>query len=134
MARIQLLPQTTLAAAATTTGTAKANKGRTYLAAQVKLVVAGGGTTCKVWIQTSLDGGTTWIDIMSIALTTATATRANAVTAYIAPGSPPITPAEAALADNTTVNGIIGDKLRAKVITTGTYTGASHVTVDVIAV
>lgn len=87
------------------------------------ITVAGGGTTAKAWVQTSFDGGTTWMDIANFAFTTSTATRLfhltpAAVTSIATPG-------DAALADNTAVNGFIGDRLRVKLTTTGTYTGAS---------
>lgn len=82
-----------------------------------------GGTDAKAWVQTSLDGGSTWVDIASFAFTTADAKRmynltAIAVTAIATPG-------DGALADNTSVNGFLGALYRVKVTTTGTYAGAT---------
>jgi hypothetical protein len=94
------------------------------------ITVAGGGTTAKAWVQTTLDGGSTWVDIASFAFTTSTATRmyhltAAAVTAIATPG-------DAALADNTSVNGFLGSDVRVKLTTTGTYTGASSFVINAI--
>lgn len=97
---------------------------------QVKLVVAGGGGTAKAYIQTSLDGGATWFDVACVALTTATATRVGCVRLYVATAGPIATPADGALTDNTILDGIMGDRVRCKLITAGTaYSGASSVAV-----
>lgn len=123
---------------ATTIGAAVANQvsatmmigGARYLTAQAKFLYGAGGTTVKAWLQTSLDGGTTWIDIMSFAFTTAAATKVSAVTANIALAAA-VTPGDAALADNTILTGLLGDRVRIKYTTTGTYTGATSLAVDV---
>lgn len=90
-------------------------------------VRAGGGTTAKAWVQTSFDGGTTWMDIANFAFATTTAVRAyhltNAAVTSIA------TPADGTTADNTAVDGFLGPIYRVKLTTTGTYTGASSLTV-----
>lgn len=92
--------------------------------------VAGGGTTAKAWVQTSLDGGTTWMDIASFAFTTSTATRAYHLTAAAVTSI--ATPTDGTLADNTAVNGFLGDRFRVKLTTTGTYTGASSLVINAI--
>lgn len=86
-------------------------------------VRAGGGTTAQAWVQTSLDGGASWMDIANFAFTTTSANRAynlddTAVTAIA-------TPTDGSLTDNTCVNGHLGALYRVKVTTVGTYTGAS---------
>lgn len=76
-----------------------------------------GGSTANVAVQTSLDGGTTWFDIAYFAFTTSSATKyvnlagltAKGVTSY------------AALAGDGVNEGLIGDRLRAVITTTGTY-------------
>src|SRR5688572_33372293 len=87
------------------------------------LVVAGGGTTAKAWVQTSLDGGLTWADIANFAFTTSSAKRAynltNVAVTSIA------TPTDGTLTDNTAVDGLLGTHFRVKLTTTGTYTGAT---------
>ncbi len=134
MAKIPLLAQTTVAAATTTTGSSKTNRGRTALMVQSTFVYAAGGTTCKVFVQTSFDGGTSWVDIISHAFTTASGVKNSTVTTYIAPASQAFTPTDGTLTDNTIIQGTIGDLLRAKVISTGTYTGTTHITVNAITV
>ena len=93
------------------------------LTLQAIITVAGGGTTAKAWVQTSFDGGVTWVDIANFAFTTATATRLYHLTPVAV--TTIATPTDGTLADNTAVNGLIGDRLRVKLTTTGTYTGAS---------
>src|SRR3990167_8751690 len=93
------------------------------LALQAVFVYGSGGTTATAWVQTSLDGGTTWFDIANFAFTTTTANRmynltAAAVTAIA-------TPTDGTLGDNTSLNGFLGAQFRVKLTTTGTYTGAS---------
>jgi hypothetical protein len=95
------------------------------------ITVAGGGTTAKAWVQTSIDGGSTWMDIANFAFTTSTATRAYHLTA--AAVTSVATPGDAALADNTAVNGFLGNVVRVKLTTTGTYTGASSFVITAIA-
>jgi hypothetical protein len=106
--------------------------GVTSLSAQGTFLYGAGGTTCKAWLQTSLDGGATWIDIANFAYTTAAArtvhsVKTNTVVAanYVA--------TDGTLADNTIKDGILGDRIRVKVTTTGTYSGASSVSVTAIA-
>lgn len=100
------------------------------LTLQAVLTVAGGGTTATAWVQTSLDGGTTWMDIANIALTTSTATRTYHLTAAAVTSI--ATPTDGSLASNTSVNGFLGDRFRVKLTTTGTYTGASSFVITAI--
>ncbi len=86
-------------------------------------VWSAGGTTAKAWVQTSLDGGTSWADIASFAATTASKTRVYHLTAVAV--SSIATPTDGSLADDTAVNGVLGTMFRVKVTTTGTYTGAT---------
>lgn len=101
------------------------------LTLQGVITVAGGGTTAKAWVQTSLDGGSTWIDIANFAFTTSTATRVYHLTAAAVTSI--ATPSDGTLADNTAVNGILGDRFRVKLTTTGTYTGASSFVITALA-
>ncbi len=88
-----------------------------------------GGTSCKVYIQTSLDGGTTWFDIAQHAFTTASANKVSAITTNIAPASQAFTPSDAALTDNTIIQGVLGDRYRLKIVSVGTYAGSTTVKV-----
>jgi hypothetical protein len=82
-----------------------------------------GGTTVKAWVQTSLDGGLSWIDIASFAFTTTAGKRAYHLTGAAVTSI--ATPSDGSLSDNTAVNGLLGAQLRVKVTTTGTYAGAT---------
>lgn len=104
-------------------------QGMWYLSAQAIFLYGAGGTTCKTWVQTSLDGGVTWIDVISMAFTTAALTKVASVNTAITVGAAPIAPADGTLADNTLVQGVLGDRIRVKLLTTGTYTGATSIAV-----
>jgi len=105
--------------------------GMGYMVAQAKFVYGSGGTSCKAYVQTSLDSGVTWVDIASFAFLLATATKVSAVTMQVALGAA-VTPTDGTLADNTIVNGLLGDRLRIKYVVTGTYAG-STLEVDILA-
>jgi hypothetical protein len=92
-----------------------------------------GGTTAKAWLQTSLDNGATWVDVISHAFTTADLTRVSSIYGDVAPASQAFAPSDGALADNTVINGVLGDRFRVKVITTGTYAGSTTLNVYVTA-
>ncbi len=86
-----------------------------------------GGTNCTAYLQTSLDGGSTWIDVVCFQATTAAMSRVyNLTNVAVTTGA---TPGDAALTANTAVNGIIGPIWRVKVTTTGTYSGATSLRV-----
>ncbi len=104
--------------------------GMKELSVEANFVYGSDGTTVKVWIQTSLDGGANWIDIMSFAFTTTSLRKIHTVVmpAVVATRTN-VTPGDAALTDNTILDGILGDRIRAKVTTTGTY--ATSTTLDV---
>lgn len=102
------------------------------VALQVKLTVTGGGGTAKVYLQTTLDGGVTWTDIACVALTTVTARRVSSVKNSIATGAS-VTPTDGTMTDNTILDGIFGDSLRAKLVTAGTaYSADSRIEAAVV--
>lgn len=105
--------------------------GMSYMAVQAALTMGLGGTSCSVYVQTSLDGGVTWIDIASFAFATTTATKVSAVNTQTALAAN-ITPTDGTLTPNTIVNGLLGDRLRVKYVVVGTYTGAT-IDVDILA-
>lgn len=133
MPAVTLISAQTIAAAATTTGTDFAITNAKYVTVQSKFLYGAGGTTAKVFVQTTLDGGATWVDIVSHAFTTAAGTKVSSVTSDVAPASQGLTPGDGALTDNTIIQGVIGSRIRAKVVTTGTYSGATSIDVRVVA-
>lgn len=111
--------------AATAVDVGDAPLGIKGLTLQATITVAGGGGAAKAYVQTSLDGGTTWIDIACFAFTTSTAKKVVNLRAETAVTTA-VTPVDGALTDNTVVSGILGTKFRTKYVTSGTvYTGAS---------
>lgn len=127
-----LLPSTTITTAAANvvpaasviTGLA----GMTYAAVQAKFTYGSGGTSAKFYVQTTLDGGATWFDVMCFAFATTTATKASAVKTSIATAAA-VTPGSAALTDNTILDGILGDQLRLLYTTVGTYAGGTTIAI-----
>lgn len=130
---VNLIATKTLAAAETIIGDPVAIPfGTRLLSFEVKLVVAGGGTSTKVYFQTTLDGGATWIDIACLAFTTSTSSKVSAVKANVAV-TPNTTPTDGTMTDNQILDGLIGDRIRARAAVVGTYTGASSLTVVAVA-
>lgn len=116
-------------AGASTQSTPAANapvnlQGLTALSCQVRFNYGAGGTKTNVYIQTSIDQGQSFFDIANIAFTTSGGVETinlsglNGVTT-------PTPPVNLALADNTTFNGPMGDRLQAVVVSTGTYSGST---------
>lgn len=119
----------TVTTAATQTGDAVTGlAGLTAVSLQARLAYGSGGTKITVYIQTSLDQGTTWIDIACITFTTAGATKVVNLSG-LTPKTTEITPTDGALADDTALDGVLGDRLRAKVVSTGTYAGSTVLSV-----
>ena len=127
---VKLLEIATLADAQTVVGDEVLLPNRVRaIGLQANFVRAGGGTTCKVYLQTSLDGGTTWFDIACFAFATTSLRKLSSIKHDIAT-TPNSTASDAALTDNTVLDGIIGDRIRIKAAVVGTYTGASSLSVS----
>lgn len=109
----------TTAATVTTTPTTLLS-GMKYLVAEAQFVYGSGGSSLKAYVQTSLDQGVTWIDVMSFAFTTATASKVSAVSSTVALAAA-VTPTDGSLTDNTILNGLLGDQVRVKYVSLGTY-------------
>lgn len=128
---IALLPLTTITTAVTgTTGTVFADlEAITYLGVNGVFVYGSDGTTAKFWVQTSFDQGTTWTDIVCFSVTTTSVTKFHVVKAGIAVGANQSIQ-DAALAANSILDGVFGDRLRIKYTTTGTYAGTTTMKID----
>lgn len=90
-----------------------------------------GGTSVDVWVQSSLDGGTTWCDIANFHFTTSSARKVFNLSS-LTPVTTQATPTDGTLTANTAVDGLIGGKLRVKVTTVGTYAGNTTLAIDAI--
>ena len=95
---------------------------------QGRFVYGSGGTACKLYWQTSFDQGTTWLDVACMTFGTANETDLVNVSG-LTPKTSVVTPTDGALADDTVVDGLLGDRLRAKVVSTGTYATSTTVSV-----
>jgi hypothetical protein len=104
--------------------------GASVIMTQAAFVRGGGGTTCDVFIQTSVDNGTSWIDVMQFAFATTTVTKISGVRPYIALAAN-VTPSDGGLSDNTILDGCLGDRLRVKTVVVGTYSSTSTLDVDI---
>jgi hypothetical protein len=102
-----------------------------YLVVEAQLVYGSGGTTIDVYVQTSVDGGASWIDVMNFHMTTASFAKASAVVATTALAAGAAV-TDGSLASGTILSGLIGDRVRTKTVIVGTY-AASTLRVDGIA-
>jgi hypothetical protein len=130
---VTLLPVTTIGAAGTylAPDVVRVPFGTKAAAIESAFIRAAGGTSCKVFLQTSFDNGATWVDIAQHAFLTTTASKVSAVRLDIALAGG-YTPTDGTLADDTIKDGLLGDRLRVKFIVAGTYTGASSVASTVV--
>ncbi len=93
---------------------------------QANFAYSAGGTSLKVDVETSLDQGSTWLPICRFAFTTASAEKVMTVSG-LTPRLAAATPAT--LSDDTCLDGTLGDRLRSRVTSVGTYTGATIISV-----
>lgn len=93
---------------------------------QANFTYGSGGTTVRLMIETSLDQGTTWIEVWRALFGTASEENVINLSA-LTPKTSPVTPA--ALSDDTCLDGIFGPRWRAKITSTGTYAGNTSLAV-----
>jgi len=89
------------------------------------------GTDAKFWIQTSMDGGTTYHDIANFAFTTSSLDKIASINNLVVHTHKTVT--DVSLADNSIDNGVLGDKIRVKYTTTGTYAGSTKIKITAVA-
>ena len=92
-------------------------------AAQLRFTGGSGGTSVKAYLQTSLDQGTTAVDIACVVFAT-TAEVAALNFSALTPKLTQVIPTDGALADDTAIDGILGDRFRLKYVVTGAYSGS----------
>lgn len=100
------------------------------LTIQCNFTYGSGGTTADAWVQTSVDGGQTWIDVANFHFTTSSL-RAIYNLSATTPITTQYTATDGTLAANTAKDGILGTLIRVKDTTTGTYAGGTTLSVDV---
>lgn len=100
--------------------------GMTAATLSARLAYGSGGTTAYAIIETSLDQGVTWFEIARFDFATSGAQKAMTVSGL----TPRLAPLSAgALSADTAVDGTLGDRLRARVVSTGTYAGSTVLSV-----
>lgn len=110
-------------AAATTICTAITGlTGMQSLTVSLRFAYGSGGTNVKAYLQTSLDGGNRFVDIACVKFEVASEEAILNFSA-LTPKLTQVTPTDGAIADDTAIDGVLGDRVRLKVISTGTYAG-----------
>jgi hypothetical protein len=102
------------------------------LAIQANFTYGSGGTSVDVYVQTSLDGGVTWVDIAQFSFATTTARKAyNLTNAAVTTQA---TPGDGTLTGNTCVNGFLGSLYRIKsvVVASSAYAGGTTIVVTAV--
>jgi hypothetical protein len=118
------LPITAAASIAAAPGSLQLNDSPRSLCVQATFTYGSGGTTVDAYLQTSVDGGLTWMDIAQFHFTTASARvfyNLNAQTAH----ATPVPATDGGLIANTANDGILGPLFQVKTASTGTYVGTT---------
>jgi len=124
------LPAIAGAIATAITTPVKFNAPPRSLAVQANFGYGSGGTTVDAWLQTSFDGGVTWTDIANFHFTTAAARFVYNLNSQT-PVTTEYTPTDGSLTANTSKDGILGPQFRVKYSSTGTYAGATSLSIDI---
>lgn len=98
---------------------------------QCTFTYGSGGTSADGYVQTSIDQGVTWIDVVECGFTTASAKKVANLSS-LTPVTTLYTPTDGALAANTVKDGIIGPTWRVKYTTVGVYAGATKLIVSIL--
>ena len=99
---------------------------------QLRLAYGSGGTTVRAYIQSSIDQGTTWIDLACVLFGTASEVAVLNFSG-LTPKTTAVVPTDGAMTDDTAVDGILGDRFRVKVVSTGTYAGSTVLSARLVA-
>lgn len=99
---------------------------------QLRFVYGSTGANVKVYIQTSFDQGNTWVDVAAVLFELANEVRLLNLSG-LTPKTTQVTPTDGSLSDDTAVDGLLGDRLRVKVVSTGTYAGSTTLSASVVA-
>lgn len=103
------------------------------MAIQANFAWGSGGTTALAWVQTSFDGGTTWVDVCAFNFATAIAKFIVNVSSSTPNAATAITPTDGTNAGpNKCIDGVFGTVWRVKYTTTGTYAGGTVLRIDAI--
>lgn len=90
-----------------------------------------GGTSAIVYVQTSFDGGSTWVDIASFDHATTSLRRVYNLTVST-PVTTVYTALDGTITANTAKDGLLGSQLRVKFTSVGTYAGSTTMAVHAV--
>ena len=130
-----LLNQTITTALTNATGTVlqvQGQMGVESVTLQANFTYGSGGTNATVYIQTSFDGGGTWVDIACWQFTTSSLRQVANLSA-LTPVTTLYTATDGSLTANSAKDGMLGNLFRTKTTTTGTYAGNTTLRVDLVA-
>jgi hypothetical protein len=96
---------------------------------QANFTYGSGGTNLKVDVETSCDQGVTWIGIARFAFLLASAEKVFNLSG-LTPVTTVYTPTT--LGDDAVKDGILGDRIRAKITSTGVYAGNTSISVRAV--
>lgn len=99
---------------------------------QLRLAYGSGGSAIRVYAQCSADQSTTWYDVACVLFGTASEVALLNLSA-LTPKTTQVTPTDGALADDTAIDGLITDRMRLKVVSTGTYAGSTVLSARLVA-
>lgn len=103
----------------------------TNMSLQGTFTYGSGGTSADAYVQTSLDGGISWVDVANFHFLLATARLVSVLTLLPATPFPPVyVPTDGSLASGTIKDGLFGNFWRVKYITVGTYAGGTVMRID----
>lgn len=105
--------------------------GMQSLTAFLRFAYGSGGSAVKAFLQTSLDGGNSWMDIACLAYAQASRVHALNFSALTPKGL--VVPTDGAMADDTVLDGLLGDRVRLKAVVTGTYAGQTALVARMVA-
>ncbi len=89
------------------------------------------GTTVKVYLQTSLDGGDKWVDVAVHAFATTDLRKVSAVSRNVARAE--VVATDGTLSDDTELDGVLGDRIRIKyIVVAGSAYTSTTLRVDVV--
>jgi hypothetical protein len=97
----------------------------------LRLAYGSGGSAIKAYLQTALDADT-WMDIACVAFATESKVAVLNFSA-LTPKLTQVTPTDGAIADNTALDGVLGDRVRLKVVVTVTYGGSTLLSGRIVA-
>lgn len=106
--------------------------GMAALSAQVAFLYGSGGISLTAFLQTSFDQGVTSVDMAAVAFTTASGVAVFNLSG-LTPRLAPYTPTDGALAPGNAIDGLLGDRIRIKIASVGTYAGSTVLSGRVVA-